>query len=63
MSIEAWMVLWKIVLIAGIALFAALAVVVTIGGFFDVTKLIRRLKEEHAEDLAEPAAEEECRHN
>ena len=59
MSIEAWMILWKIVLIGGLALFAALAVLVSIGGFFDVAKLIRRLKEDHAQDLADPAAEEE----
>ncbi len=36
MSIDAWMTLWKIVLIGGIGGFALLAVAVTIGGFFDV---------------------------
>ena len=44
MSIEAWMTLWKVVLIGGIALFAMLAVVVTIGGFFDVIKLLANLR-------------------
>ena len=45
MSIEAWMTLWKIVLIGGVGLFAVLAVVVTIGGFFDVMKLLATLRE------------------
>ena len=46
MSIEAWMTLWKIVLIGGIGLFALLAVVVTIGGFFDVLKLLAKLRQD-----------------
>jgi len=46
MSIEFWIVLWKVVLIAGVALFAALAVVVTIGGARDVRNLLRNLREQ-----------------
>jgi hypothetical protein len=49
MSIDAWMTLWKVVLIGGIGLFAILAVVVSIGGFFDVIKLLASLRE-NAED-------------
>ena len=44
MSIDAWMTLWKIVLIGGVGLFAVLAVVVSIGGFFDVIKLLANLR-------------------
>jgi len=53
MSIDAWMILWKIVLIGGVGLFALLAIVVTIGGFFDVTKLLKKLREDAEEDPAE----------
>jgi hypothetical protein len=49
MSIDAWMTLWKIVLIGGIGLFAVLAVVVTIGGFFDVIKLLANLRRDASE--------------
>ena len=45
MSIDAWMTLWTIVLVGGIGMFAVLAVVVTIGGFFDVIKLLANLRE------------------
>jgi hypothetical protein len=44
MSIDAWMTLWKFVLIGGVGLFAVLAVVVSIGGFFDVIKLLANLR-------------------
>ena len=46
MSIDAWMTLWTIVLISGVGLFALLAVAVTIGGFFDVIKLLAKLRED-----------------
>ena len=46
MSIEAWSLVWKIVLFTGIALFAVLAVLVITGGAKDIVKLIRRLKSE-----------------
>ena len=45
MPIDFWIVLWKCVLIGGVGLFAALAVVVTIGGACDIAKLLRQLKE------------------
>ncbi|MCP4376594.1 MAG: hypothetical protein GY794_10535 [bacterium] len=57
MSIDAWMTLWKVVLIGGIGLFAVLAVVVTIGGFFDVIKLLKNLREDAAAADAEAATE------
>lgn len=49
MSLDAWMTLWKIVLIGGVALFAMLAFVVTIGGFFDVIKLLANLRKDASE--------------
>ena len=51
MSIDFWIVLWKGVLIGGIALFAILAVVVTIGGARDVAKLLRHLKNQTTEEI------------
>lgn len=54
MSIEFWILLWKLVLIGGIALFAALAVVVTIGGAADVRRLLRMLREQRNQRDSEP---------
>jgi len=47
MPLEFWITLWKIVLIGGVGLFAALAIVVTIGGALDVRQLFRTLREQH----------------
>ena len=44
---QAWMLLWKIVLIAGILLFGIMAIWVTIWGAFDVRKLLQSLNTEH----------------
>jgi len=49
MSLAFWVLLWKIVLIAGVAMFAALAVVVSIGGARDIKKLFRRLRDDNSE--------------
>ena len=48
MTLQHWMLLWKIVLIGGISLFSILAVVVSIGGFFDIRRLFRKLHAQHA---------------
>ena len=53
MPLENWILLWKVVLIGGIVLFAALAVVVTIGGARDIGKLIRSLKDRQADENSE----------
>ncbi len=53
MPLEFWILLWKAVLIGGVGLFAALAVVVTIGGALDIRQLFRTLREEHAQAMAE----------
>ena len=53
--LDAWQYLWMVVLIVGIGLFAVLAVVVTFGGFFDVVKLIKSLREgEESESPQKP---------
>jgi len=45
-----WMTLWKIVLVVGLLLFAGMAVWVTIGGFFDIKRLLRSITERHQQD-------------
>ncbi len=53
MSVESWIFLWKLVLIVGVGMFAALAVVVSIGGAIDVRNLFRTLREQHAQHQAD----------
>ena len=55
MDIEFWVILWKVVFIVGVGLFAILAVVVTIGGALDIGRLFKTLREEHARAIAENA--------
>jgi hypothetical protein len=54
MPLEFWIVLWKVVLIGGVGLFAVLAVVVTIGGARDIAKLLRILRAQQAEGRHDP---------
>ncbi len=42
-----WIWFWTIFLLASLALFAVLVVVVSIGGFFDIKRMFARLKEQH----------------
>ncbi len=42
-----WINLWSFVFFASLAVFAGLAVVVTIGGFFNVRSLFRSLTAKH----------------
>ena len=44
-----WMTLWTILLIAGMALFGGLAIVVTIGGFRDIRAMLSRIEAQHRE--------------
>ena len=46
MSIESWSIVWKIVFVMGVSLFAILSVLVITGGARDIKKLIHRLKED-----------------
>ena len=45
-----WIILWKVVLIAGMAVFAGMAVWVTIGGVRDIKRLFARLDREHTDN-------------
>ncbi len=51
-----WELLWKICLVGSLALFACMSIWVSIGGAFEVRKLLRRLEHldelEHSEDDA-----------
>lgn len=50
LPLEFWIVLWKIVLIGGLALFGSMAVWVTIGGYYDIKRLFKRIAESHEEE-------------
>ena len=58
MSIEFWIVLWKALLLGAVGAFAVLAVVVTIGGFVDVFRLLKTLRQAHARSLEQGEASE-----
>ena len=45
-----WIILWKITLIAGMTIFAFMAVWVTIGGYFDIKRLFARITESHRQE-------------
>ena len=57
MKIIYWIVLWKAVFIIGVGLFVLLALVVTVGGLFDIRRLFQLLHERHAAYLEENAEE------
>lgn len=44
--IEMWAKIWKWVFLAMVGIFAMLAVVVTIGGFFDIGKMLKSLRDD-----------------
>jgi len=50
MSLDHWMIFWTIVLVLGMVLFALLAIVVSIGGFFDIRRLFQQLRARQSED-------------
>ena len=54
---QAWMLLWKIVLIAGMILFGVMAVWVTIWGAFDIKKMLQSIQSEHETGSNEPTQE------
>ena len=47
MSLQHWALLWKVILIGGISLFAILALGVSFFGFFDFRRLFRTLRQTH----------------
>jgi len=50
LPLDFWIVLWKIVLIGGLILFGSMAVWVTIGGYYDIKRLFKRIAESHEEE-------------
>lgn len=48
-----WLWFWTVVLVAGIGVFAVLAVVVAIGGFFDIRSLFKSIESQHHAHEAE----------
>lgn len=50
LSLDFWIILWKIVLIGGLILFGSMAVWVTIAGFYDIKRLFKRIAESHKEE-------------
>lgn len=44
---KSWMILWQIVFVGGLALFAGMAVWVTIGGFRDIKRMFERIERSH----------------
>jgi len=50
LPLDFWIVLWKIVLIVAVVLFGLLAVVVTIGGAYDIKRLFARIAESHRQE-------------
>ncbi len=45
-----WILLWKIVLVVSVLLFGSLAVWVSIGGLFDIKRLIAKIVASHEEE-------------
>ena len=54
---QAWMLLWKIVLIVAIILFGIMAIWVTIWGAFDIKKMLQSIRREHETGATEPSEE------
>lgn len=46
---EFWISFWTVLLILALAVFAGLAVAVTVGGFFDVKALFRNIEARHTQ--------------
>ena len=46
---SAWETWWYYVIVVALCTYFGLAVVIAIGGFFDVKKMFRRLSEAHAQ--------------
>lgn len=45
-----WVNFWSVFFFISLAVFATLAVVVTIGGFFNIRSLLKTLKAEHEDE-------------
>jgi len=47
---EFWILIWKVVFIFAVIIFTFMALWVTIGGYFDLKKLFRKLKDTDSEE-------------
>ena len=45
-----WMNLWTIIFFLSLLIFAGLAIVVSIGGFFNIKSLFKSIEEQHAKN-------------
>ena len=45
---QSWIDFWTFLLVAALVVFVGLAIVVTIGGFFDIKALFRSIETKHA---------------
>jgi len=48
---EFWILLWKVVFIIAVIIFTCMALWVSIGGYYDLKKLFRKLKDSDSEKL------------
>ena len=44
---RSWMLLWKIVFVAGVAVFAGMSVWVIVAGYRDIKRLLQNIKKSH----------------
>jgi hypothetical protein len=50
---NSWLTIWTVLLIAGVGAFAVMALVVTVGGFFDVRAMFRKIDQDHQQSSGE----------
>ena len=44
---DEWLAIWKLLLIGAFVLFGILAITVTIGGFFDIRAMFKKIDDQH----------------
>jgi hypothetical protein len=49
-EVRYWILFWQVLLIAAVAMFAGLAIAVTIGGLFDIRAMVRSIGAHKDED-------------
>ncbi len=47
---EFWEIFWTIVLIGSFGIFTVLAITVTVGAFFNILSLLKKLKQQSSDD-------------
>ncbi len=52
-----WMLLWKIVFVVGVVVFAGITVWVIVAGFRDIKRLLQSIKKSHEEEVQTPTEE------